>query len=360
MRYFKIVLACLLCTMLCACALLPQEEVRRSAPLLRETASENFKLSYVTRGDLEQTKKLSCTYVPLQTASVKFGVSGEYVDEIYVKVGDTVKKGDLLGQLRMDGVDEKIENLNFEISKAKLNKAHLEEDRILALERQRVLYAKDAKALAEAILSINESYDNSLRSYDDSLELMQMELEKLKADKKLRQLISPIDGTVTYARKYQASSLSDENERAITVADASMSLFSANTENWDMLNVGDRVTITCKKVDYEAIVADETALGLEKIEREAGKRSIVYFTLATPAFDLEDNAKGTLTLVLDSRYDVLLVPQDAISTANGETICYVRDAEGMKTYKKVKLGLNANRYYEVIEGLVEGEEVIVG
>jgi len=346
--------------MLSACGLLPQEEVRRSAPLLRETASEEFKLSYVTRGNIELTKKLSCTYVPLRTEPVNFGISGEYGDEIYVKVGDTVKKGDLLGQLRMDGVNERIESLNLEISKIKLNKAHQEENRQLALERQYILYANDAEALEKAIADVNESYDSTLRSYNDSLELKQMELEKLKKDRELRQLIAPIDGTVTYVRKYQEYSLSDESERAVTVADASMSLFSANTENWDMLKVGDRVTITCKKVDYEAIVADETELGLEKIEREVGKRSVVYFTLATPTFDLEDNTKGTLTLVLDSRYDVLMVHQDAISTANGETICYVRDEEGMKTYKKVKLGLNANRYYEVIEGLVEGEEVIVG
>ena len=76
--------------------------------------------------------------------------------------------------------------------------------------------------------------------------------------------------------------------------------------------------------------------------------------------ELEDNDKGTLTLIIDARYDVLIVHEDAISSANGEAIAYIVGEEGMKTYKKVKVGLEVGKYFEVIEGLEEGEEVIVG
>ena len=360
MRHFKKAVCLLLALLLSGCSLLPQEEIRRNAPLLVETESEEFELSYVTRGDLKVTSRVSCTYVPIQKINLTFGVSGEYIDEIYIQVGDIVKKGQVLGQLRMDGVEESIRELNFSIDSVKLQMEHLNEDRALAIERQRILLASDPEKMQEAIDGINENYDLTEKNYRDTIFLYEMELQSVYELKRKRQLISPIDGTVTYARKYTESSVSDENERAATVVDTTMSLFSASSDKWDLFNVGDKYIITCKKTEYEATVIDPFEYGIDPGKREIGKRANVYLTLDVPALELEDNDKGTLDLILDSRTDVLIVHEDAISSANGEAIAYVLGEDGMKTYKKVKVGLKAGKYYEVIEGLNEGEEVIVG
>ena len=80
--------------------------------------------------------------------------------------------------------------------------------------------------------------------------------------------------------------------------------------------------------------------------------------LKNPTFDLEDGDRGTLTLTLDSREDVLMVPESAVTTANGESIVYYQDAEGMKAYKPVETGLVANGMVEILSGLSEGESVI--
>ncbi len=360
MRHCKRIICLFLALLLSGCSLLPKEEIRRNAPLLVETETEEFELSYVTRGDLKVTSRVSCTYVPIQKINLTFGLSGEYIDEIYIQVGDIVKKGQVLGQLRMDGVEETIRELNFNIDSVKLSIEHLNEDRSLEIERQKILFAGDPEKMQEAIDQINESYDLTEKNYRDTVFLYEMELQSAYELKRKRQLISPIDGTVTYARKYTESSVSDENERAVTVVDTTMSLFSASSDKWDLFNVGDTYMITCKKTEYEATVIDPFEYGIDPGKREAGKRGNVYLTLAVPALELEDNDKGTLDLVLDSRTDVLIVHEDAISSANGEAIAYVLGEDGMKTYKKIKVGLKAGKYYEVIEGLEEGEEVIVG
>ena len=360
MRHIKRIALLFIALILTGCSILPKEEVRRTAPLLVETEQEEFELSYVTRGDLALTERVSCTYVPIQKFNLSFGVSGEYIDEMYVQTGDVVKKGQILGQLRMDGVEETIADLNFSINSVKLSIEHLNEDRALMIEWQKLLYADNPEKLQEAIDNIHQSYDQTEANYKNDLFLYEMQLQTTYDVKRKRQLISPIDGTVTYARKYMESSVSDENERAVTVVDATMSLFSASTDKWDLFTAGDVYTITCKKVDYEAVVIDPYEYGIDPGKREVGKRANVYLILSTPALELEDNDKGTLTLVLDSRTDVLIVHEDAISTANDEAIAYILDEEGMKTYKKVKVGLKVGKYYEVIEGLKEGEEVIVG
>ena len=355
-----IFLTALLVLSMSACSILPEKEVRRKAPILKVTEKEAFELSYVTRGDMALTQKISCTYVPIQKANLNFAIGGEYVDEIFVKPGDAVQKGDVVGQLRMDGIEDSILSCQHKIETIALEIMHLKEDHEITLKRHKILYAADEKALAEALERADEAYRISLRNLQDTLSIQELTLKSLKEKKQERQLIAPIDGTVTYTRKYEESSVSSTSERAVTIADSTMSLFSANTEYYDYLPAGMEVTITVKKQDYQAVVRDEAELGLPTQERIPGKKAQMYFTLTTPAFDLEDNARGSFIITLDSRTDVLMVPEDAISRANGETIVYVRDEEGMKTYKSVKVGLLANKYYEVLEGLTEGEEVIVG
>ncbi len=359
MRHLKRLMCLFLIALLTGCSLLPVEEERRNAPILVETETEEFELAYVTRGDLTLTQRVSCTYVPIQKINLSFGVSGEYIDEMYVQTGDIVKKGQILGQLRMDGVDDTIRALNFSINSVKLSIEHLNEDRAIAIERAKILNAADPEKLRSSIDSINQSYDLSEKNYKDQIYLYEMELQATNELKRKRQLISPIDGTVTYARKFTESSISDENERAATVVDSTMSLFSASSENWHLFTPGDQYIITCKKTDYEAVVVEPGDYGIDPGTREVGKRANVYLTLVVPALELEDNDKGNLTLVLDSRTDVLTVHQDAISTANGEAIAYILGEDGMKTYKKVKVGLKVGKYYEVLEGLTEGEAVIV-
>lgn len=360
MRHIKRIALLFFVFVLTGCSILPVEEMRKTAPLLVESDQEEFELSYVTRGDLALTSRVSCTYIPIQKFNLTFGVSGEFIDEMFVQTGDVVKKGQILGQLRMDGVEETIENLNFSINTVLLSIEHLNEDRALALERQRILYATDPEKMQEALDEVKQTYDQSEANLRSDLYLYEMQLQTAYDSKRKRQLISPIDGTITYARKYMESSISDENERAVTVVDATMSLFSASSEYWDRFNIGDKYVITCKKVDYEATVIDPYEYGIDPGERIEGKRANVYLTLDTPALELEDNDKGTLTLVLDSRTDCLIVHQDAISSADGEAIAYVLDEDGLKTYKKVKVGLKSGKYYEVIEGLIEGEEVVIG
>ena len=118
--------------------------------------------------------------------------------------------------------------------------------------------------------------------------------------------------------------------------------------------------ITVRKTEYAATVADEAALGLAVTAHTPGEKGTLYFTLDQPALELEDNDRGSTTITLDGRDDVLMVSEKAVSRAAGQTIVYYQDAEGMKTYKPVELGLCAGGYKEVLSGLSEGEAVIAG
>ena len=206
--------------------------------------------------------------------------------------------------------------------------------------------------------AVNAQFDAQKQALTDSRDIVRMRLEEDQARLDQRQLRAPIDGTVTYLRKFKEGDVSTVGERMVTVADSTLSLFRAETEYWDRFHPGDGVIVTAKKTDYAAVVMSEAELGLEKAEKTPGKKAYVYFALNEPTFDLEDNDRGTVVLTLDTREDVLCVPSGAVSVINGETVVYYQDENGVKAFKRVEAGLTANKMTEIISGLEEGELVI--
>jgi len=110
---------------------------------------------------------------------------------------------------------------------------------------------------------------------------------------------------------------------------------------------------------YSAVVTTEEELGLPVQEKVEGERAYVYFALLEPSLELESGDTGSISILLDSRYDVLMLPSTAISSAGGEPIVYYQREDGMKAYKTIVTGLSVNRMTEIISGLEEGEIVIV-
>ena len=63
---------------------------------------------------------------------------------------------------------------------------------------------------------------------------------------------------------------------------------------------------------------------------------------------------------MDFRENVLTLPEKAIDTINGQSVVYYQDELGLKSYKIVTTGLIAGGMVEILSGLSEGEQVIVG
>lgn len=358
---WPILAALALCACLSSCSLLPEEEALRTAPLLKTYERETFELAFAERADMTLSQRVSCTYVPVQVEALRFSVGGEYFDEIYASVGDNVVPGQLLAQLRLDGVQERIEACQAAVDRLTMLLTHLEEDRALALSACAIRgEGLGRDELAESVAAVNERYDADKRSLSDQLYVQNITLTELVKERAKRQLRPSIGGTVTYVRRVSDGELSVAGDRVITVADSTMSLFRAETDLWSRFSEGDSFEIVVGKASYEAVVAGEASLGLPAQEKIEGKKAYVYLTLKTPTFDLEDGDRGTLTLILDERLNALTVPEDAIAIANGQTIVYYQTEDGMKAYKPVTTGLKAQSRVEILEGLAEGEAVIVG
>lgn len=346
--------------LLCSCSLLPQEEEYVRKPMIRSYVQAEYDLSYVQFGDVVLTENIACKYMPVSTQQLCFTVGGVYYDEIYVEKGDLVQKGDLVAQLEVSGLDEEIESLQKQMEDMYRSISNLQEQRALAVDSQRRILAAMSSAQAAGQKTPEElraEYDEQIETIEENLEIYAMRLEEAQAELAERSLYAGIDGAVTFVRKIEEGTKSVEGDLVVSIADATNSVFSAETANYDLLLEGTIVSIFTNKEYWPAEVVSAQALGLEEEYSKTGKKT-VYFRLTTPNADLESGDRGSLTLVIAESRDTLYIPKGALHTVEGRNFVYQMDEQGLKTMVDVEIGLTTNNYVEILSGLAEGDNVI--
>lgn len=354
-------LCCLLAAcLLTSCALLPQEETVQSAPVVSVYERPAYQTAAVERGDLIQTAKINCSYVPVRTESLSFALDDEYIDRYFVQAGDHVEQGQLLAQLQLGDLESRIAKANSEAEAIRLQIAF--EEKCFALDAQRLAITTedlDPIQKEEAYQDQQDRYENTLRSLKDSLVLKELSIRTLEDELAKRQIRAPFSGAVIRVEKLREGDRSEFGSGVITLVDSTRSVFRASTEHWERFAAGDTCEVVVRKNPYQAVAADAEDLGLKPENRVPGKRGNVYFVLSEPAYELKDGDSGTVEFMLDARYDVLNVPADAVSEADGRPIVYCLREDGMKAWKAVEIGVTINGRTEILSGLVEGEIIVV-
>jgi len=346
---------------LSGCSLLPEQEVVRTAPVIRDYQKLAYDLAIVERGDLVRTERVSAKYVPVQKESLTFPLTGEYVDRMLVQVGDYVEKGQLLGQQRVEEIEKAIAVSKSAVRELELKLAN--EDALHEIELQRVeirMESAGGKALEDALQKAEEDFAASRRVLEDQLAVEKLTLETLSEELAERQLRAPFSGTVTYVRDYDEGHRSAYAEVAVTLADSTMTLFRADTKQWPYFHAGDVHQIEVGDEFYTLEVLDETSLGLKPQQKQDGKKAYVYFALTEPNPALEEDDSGTIELELERRENVLHVPSGAVMEAGDKFLVYYENEDGIKAYKEVEVGATIGKRTEITGGLVEGELIIAG
>lgn len=343
---------------LSGCALIPKEEVYQKSPRLQDETPVQYKLSYVMRGDIADIESISCRYRSVREETLAFRVGGEFYEGIYVTKGDYVEDKQVLASLQMDVLHEEEKQLELESKRLQLLRAQLLENKTAALERLRVEFAGENEG--DALIKLEEDYQGQLRDLDDQILYTSLRLSELKEDMAKRQLVATLDGTVMYVRTVHEGDRSVEGERFIRVADTSSAVFVGETAYPECFHEGDLIEITAGGTQVPARVASPESLGVEETPDEDKKKTEVYFVPLELNAELEDGDRGQLKVTKEARTDVLYVLAKAVVTIDGRDAVYTLDEYGLKTIRYIKTGLQTGSEIEILEGLVEGEAVVVG
>ncbi len=167
------------------CSLLPQEETGGHLVLVQAVDSVQYDLVEVVREDVQLVKELYCTYQQSQEETLSFGTAGRMVRYVHVKVGQNVKKGDILGELESDDLVEAIEQTRYIVEKNRLLLAQAEEMKAFDLEALKAQYDSGALTRAqyeERVGQTEENYEDTIAGYQDVLYIQELRLEKLEKE----------------------------------------------------------------------------------------------------------------------------------------------------------------------------------
>ncbi|MFC1916754.1 efflux RND transporter periplasmic adaptor subunit [Chloroflexota bacterium] len=82
-------------------------------------------------------------------------------------------------------------------------------------------------------------------------------------------------------------------------------------------------------------------------------------TMIAEGFQLREGLTVTVSMIVDERNDVLLVPNGTITTQGRQTYAQVLSPDGTIEERAITTGISNWQYTEVTEGLSEGEQVVV-
>ncbi len=137
----------------------------------------------------------------------------------------------------------------------------------------------------------------------------------------------------------------------------------------EVTHVSPTATIQSGVVNYEvkvevqsleAVIQERQQARQETMEKiQQGGQQGQIPAMVTEDFQLREGLTVTVSIIVDERSDVLLVPNGAITTQGRQTYVQVVLPDGTTEERAIQTGISNWQYTEVIEGLSEDEQVIV-
>lgn len=304
----------------------------------KETGPE-YTTEKAIRTDLQQTVSVTGEVVDIVKADVSPEMSGT-TEELAVKVGDRVKKG------------QKIAKINDSVVRAQLNEA------LIALQIQQ------------------EQLDLKRRKWDtlkpEEKEAAKLAVESARAttwtlqqQMKKNIVYAPIDGII--AKKYlEEGEMAAMGKPLVTISGEKGFEIEADVPESDI----DKIKIGQKgQATFDAFLSDEIfEFEVTEVEPTATIiQDVVYYRVTFKLLTEEKRIKSGMSTDIDiltaEKKDVLAVSNQAIKNEDGKRYVEILeiDADQQKTVKRadVKAGLRGDSgLTEIVSGLSEGEEVI--
>ncbi len=339
----------------------------------------------VQRGTIENTLIIAGAFKPFQDVDVHAKVAG-YIRKIYVDVGDHVVDGQTLAVLEVPELaaelsgataavrrsEQEIHRVQGDVERAKSTHtaAHMMFDRLNQAAQQKAglvaqqevdnAQAKDLEA--EAGVS---SAQAALSSAQQALEVAEANQRQFSALANYTRIVAPFNGLVT-ARYADTGALiaagtssSSQSVPVLRLAEVSkLRLVLPVPESIaGQIHLGDPV-----KVHVQALNQDIVG----KVSRFAGSLDSQTRTMETEIDFGNRNGKlfpgmfAETVLQLAQRENSLVVPMEALSQSNGDPTVLVVNSQNFIEERHIKLGLQGKSRVEVLCGLGENDQVVIG
>ncbi|AXI02718.1 macrolide transporter subunit MacA [Aquirhabdus parva] len=344
----------------------------------QNTTPEYITAAVVT-GNIEDNVLASGTLQAAQQVSVGAQVSGQ-VKKLSVKLGDDVKKGQLIAQI--DSTTQQITLKNNQAAVANLeaqklvNQANLELAQVQA-DRMKVLLHDQAvsKTEADTATSTLKVSKANIAAIDAQIEQAQLQVNNAQEYLGYTRITAPMDGTVVAIVTEQGQTV-NANQTAPTIiklAKLDTLTVRAQISEADVVKVksGQTVYFTIlgnpDKRYYAKLRSIEPApesIATDTTTSSSSTTAVYYiglFDVPNPDGELRIKMTAQVYIVVADAKNALLIPSAALEkAADGTQSVRILDATGQAQKRTVKIGLNNRVNAQVLSGLKAGEKVIIG
>jgi HlyD family secretion protein len=370
-----------------------------------KNAATEVRLEQVSRRNLVSAVTASGKIEAKTSVDISADITGRIID-IAVREGDTVKRGQFLLQIdpaqyraavaRAQGVVSSTEAILLQ-TKASRDQAQRAWNRAKQLrELGENLIAPETAEQAQTALEVAEANFQSSRA---QLEQARAGLQEARDNLAKTRLTAPIAGRVVRLAVEEGEvavpgTFSRETGLLMTIADLSVILAKVQVDETDVIRLKARDSVEVNidaypdttfsgqvtKISHSAkLTATQTASG-------SNDRAVdfdVEITLKSPPEDIRPDLSCTARIVTDTRNDALSIPIIALTVRDHEKVpnesetgprvdtlrerFTKREAEGvfivregLATFRPVKVGVAGDDYFEVLDGIREGETIVAG
>ncbi|WP_107874440.1 efflux RND transporter periplasmic adaptor subunit [Neisseria weaveri] len=333
----------------------------------------------VKRGEIRRTVRATGEISAGQLVDVGAQASGQ-IKKLYVKLGQTVKKGDLIAEIdsttqvnALSSNQAKLETFRAQLASARIALGNAER----AYRRERALWSENAtsKAELEDAEGALASAKAKITELQSQIKQTQIAINTAEADLGYTRISAPMDGTVVSVTVEEGQTV-NANQTAPTIiqlADLTVMLNKMQIAEGDVTKVkaGQKVSFTILSepdTPVEAVL-DTVDPGLTILSQGSYSKktdttdtAVYYYARA-----LVPNRDGQLSIGMTtqntieiSRADqVLAVPNLAVKKRGGKSFVRVVGEDGKAVEREIQTGLRDSMNIEVKSGLKEGEKVVV-
>jgi len=367
----------------------------------RRDRGQEVRFETVTRRDLVAAVTASGKIQPKKKVDISADITGR-ITKIAVREGDLVKQGQFLLQ-----IDPTIYQANLQQAAATLAssqaaavQAKANQDQAeRALRRTKELHTQSPNLVSQEQL---EQAQTAFDIAEANLTAAQHQVDQARAATQsardnLRKttLIAPMAGRITRLPVEEGevavpSTFSKDIGLLMTISDLSVIQAKVKVDETDVVRVhlGDSVEVSIDAfpdttfTGHVTKVSNSSVLNAGQAATGQSDRAVDYeveVTLDKPPADTRPDLSATARIVTDTRKQVLSIPIIAltvrenkpVSTENRpvdttatrkkketEGVFTVKD--GVATFRAVKVGIAGDEYFEVTDGLKQGETIVAG
>ena len=343
----------------------------------------SFVTATATTTDLQDTVLATGVLQAFKQVSVGAQVSGQ-VKVLHVALGDKVKAGQLIAEI--DSVPQQNTQRNAEAALANVQaqlraQQATQAQTALALQRQKELFAADAGARAD-LESAQAANDLALANVDGlkaQILQAQVTVDTAKVNMGYTRIVAPIDGQVVAIVTQQGQTVNANQSTPTIIKLAQTETMTVKTQiseaDVTRVKIGQKVyftilgepdkryTATLRSIEPapDSILTDTTTSTTSSTTSTA----IYYnglFDAPNPDGKLRISMTAQVQIVRADAPGALTIPATALGPRgkDGSYIVRVVGADGQAQPRSIKVGLNTNVSVQVLEGLSEGDKVVIG